>query len=72
VSERPRSGEKWRRRYYGKAARVETRTVVDRYLGGDVSYFPGRVTKWPPPDYQQRRCTLAEWKLWQQFAKEVP
>lgn len=68
MNERPKRGETWRRRVHGK---TETRTVVDRYLGGDVSYFSGRVTKWPPPEFQQRRCTLASWNAWQQDAKEI-
>lgn len=59
--DRPQHGERWRRRKNGK---TETRTVVDRNLGGDVFYVAGR------PAYRYQ-CTEAEWHAWVKDAKEI-
>lgn len=63
-NDRPHAGERWRRRVKGK---VETRTVRDRTLGGDVIYVRGKFTRFA----QQHQCTEAEWFRWQKDAKQL-
>lgn len=64
----PQRGEVW----CGKSASGgrETRTVIDRFMGGDVSYATGRVTRsqWTGRGTGLLRCTEAEWLEWQKRA----
>lgn len=53
----PQAGEVW----YHRGPPAETRTVVDRTLGGDVCYVSGRFSR----HASQRQCTEAEWLAWQ-------
>ncbi len=61
----PQRGDRWRKRFEGK---TETRTVIDRTLGGAVCYVVGRLTaahqrlNRSPSD--EKRCTEAEWNAW--------
>lgn len=69
---RPVAGEKWR---YTKTPGIgfviehptETRTVVDRTLGGSVVYVSGRFTR----HALRIECTIEDWVEWQKTAKQV-
>lgn len=63
-NDRPKTGERWRRRVKGK---VETRTVRNRTLGGEVIYVRGKLTR----HAQEHRCSEAEWLRWQKEAKQI-
>jgi len=58
-------GTRWRR----KRKPIETRTVVDRTLGGDVLYVSGRFSRFKHS--LPSRCSLSEWKEWQCGAVEI-
>lgn len=64
--QRPKIGEKWRLEgSFGVP--TETRTVVERTLGGHVGYVSGRWTRFS----QILMVTLEHWKQWQRFADQV-
>lgn len=56
----PEPGTKVTRRKVGK---TETRTVLDRTLGGLVVYVSGRPRRNSWKAYGER-CTLEEWHAW--------
>lgn len=63
----PFAGERWRLdASLGRSQ--ETRTVVDRFLGGDVLYVSGRFTR----HARHFRCTLEQWDHWARFARKLP
>lgn len=59
----PRPGERWRT----VRKPVETRTVVDRTLGGHVVYVAGRFSRFA----HRTACTEAEWQAWQKGARRI-
>jgi hypothetical protein len=64
----PQAGERWRRK--GKPMRgvpTETRTVVDRTLGGDIVFIRGRVTY----AADMETCTEREWAEWCARARKL-
>jgi hypothetical protein len=69
----PKPGSKWKRPAIyspGRREPAETRHVIDRTLGGDVLFVPGR---WSQRHNTKQTCTLAEWDQWAHpYAKQQP
>lgn len=61
----PRIGERWRMK--NANGQQETRTVVERTLGGHVGFVVGRWTRFAHQEF----CTLENWKSWRARAKRV-
>jgi hypothetical protein len=65
----PQAAEVWRRTDKGHDGkrRTETRTVVDRTLGGDVVFVQGKVTRFA----QRSQCSFTDWSAWCGPARQV-
>lgn len=62
----PKIGEKWRREGSFDIP-TETRTVVERTLGGHVGYVSGRWTRFS----KIFTITLEHWKQWERWSEKV-
>jgi hypothetical protein len=65
----PLPGTRWRKR---TAKTCETRTVIDKTLGGSVVYVSGRTRgKELWRGYYQQQCTIAAWRDWARLARRL-
>lgn len=60
----PHAGEVWVRR----GPPQETRSVIDRNLGGDVIFIAGRYSRLQ--NYRGQTVSLAEWREWAAAARQ--